>query len=262
MRHLLALSLVAGCSAAKPHQISTGGGDAGVPPDNDATIGHPGGPLALVYRGPAACDGCSEAVAAVLATASEGFEVRYIGPNEDADISPSALADAKLYAQPGGLVSVQDAFDAMGADATTIDAYVHAGGRYLGFCEGGYLAGMNPGFQLLPGDSNQYITSMNASVTSSDDTVIKIKWRNQSRYVYFQDGPLFVIENGAQNVQIIASYDTGANAALVAPFGNGKIGVVGPHVEADLSWYAAYHLVDPDGPDPDLAHDLIDTLMQ
>jgi hypothetical protein len=38
--------------------------------------------------------------------------------------------------------------------------------------------------------------------------------------------------------------------------------VVGPHPEADASWYAAYNLTDPDGPDADLAHDLIDAVMQ
>src|SRR5690349_6348725 len=197
MRHLSVSCLLVACSAAKPHSIvSTTDPDGGTTVTGDGSISHPGGPLALVYRGPAACDGCSEAVAAVLASDAIGFDVHYIGPNEEYDFTTDSLAAAVVYAQAGGAVSVEDAFDAMGAYATAIDAYVHAGGKYLGFCEGGYLAGMNPGFQLLPGDSDSYITSAGASVTTPDDTVIKVKWRGQSRWMYFQDGPIFKIDPG------------------------------------------------------------------
>jgi glutamine amidotransferase-like uncharacterized protein len=215
-----------------------------------------------VFRGPATCLGCAEAVAAVLATASEGFEVHYIGPNEDIQLTADALAGAALFAQPGSALSVDDYFNTMAGCATTIDAYVHGGGRYLGFADGGYLAGKNPGYEMLPGDSNSYITSAGATVTDPQDTVIKITWRGQPRYVYFQDGPIFLIDPGTAGVTTLANYDNGTVAAVVTPFGAGKVGVVGPHPEADLSWYSYYGLVDPDGPDPDLAHDLIDTLMQ
>jgi hypothetical protein len=49
---------------------------------------------------------------------------------------------------------------------------------------------------------------------------------------------------------------------LVAPFARGRVGVVGPHPEATPDWYDDYGLIDPDGLDADLGHDLIDTLMK
>jgi glutamine amidotransferase-like uncharacterized protein len=179
-----------------------------------------------------------------------------VGPGEALAISAAALATAALYAQPGGDPEVTAAFNLMKADAPAIKSFVSQGGRYLGFCEGGYLAGATPGFALLPGDTDQYIASRGASVTTDVDTVIPITWRGHARSVYFQDGPLFIVNAGA-SATTLATYSNGAIAALVATFGAGKVGVVGPHPEADASWYAAFGLTDPDGADPDLAYDLI-----
>lgn len=63
---------------------------------------HTGQPKALVYRGPAACDGCPEAVAALLQSSPSNFEVEYAGPNEKIDINEASLQRVQLYAQPGG----------------------------------------------------------------------------------------------------------------------------------------------------------------
>lgn len=59
-------------------------------------------PKALVYRGPAACNGCPEAVAALLQSSPSNFEVDYAGPNEKIDINEASLQHVQLYAQPGG----------------------------------------------------------------------------------------------------------------------------------------------------------------
>jgi len=48
---------------------------------------------------------------------------------------------------------------------------------------------------------------------------------------------------------------------MTAPFGRGVVGVVGPHPEATVDWYDHHGLVDPDGLDADLGHDLIDVVM-
>jgi hypothetical protein len=48
---------------------------------------------------------------------------------------------------------------------------------------------------------------------------------------------------------------------MVAPYGNGKTGVSGPHPEADQRWYNAYKLSYP-GSTQDLGNDLIDILME
>lgn len=57
---------------------------------------------ALVYRGPAACDGCPEAVAALLKTSPSKFSVTFAGPNEDVDITPESLSKVDVYTQAGG----------------------------------------------------------------------------------------------------------------------------------------------------------------
>lgn len=59
-------------------------------------------PQVLVYRGPAACEGCAESVAHVLKTSVSQFNVTYVGPNEDVDITSESLSQADAYCQPGG----------------------------------------------------------------------------------------------------------------------------------------------------------------
>lgn len=73
-------------------------------------------PQALVYRGDAACPGCPEAVAHLLETSPYHFNVTFCGPAETLDITPETLAQASVYAYPGGpgtslnnlLISVRD----------------------------------------------------------------------------------------------------------------------------------------------------------
>lgn len=242
----------------------TGGDPGGNPGAGGGTGSASARPIALVYRGPAGCDGCSESVAAVLQSSTWNFDVRYVGPGEALQISAATLATATLYAQPGGTPSVDDAWTMMKADAPAIAAFIQAGGRYLGFCEGGYLAGKTPGFGLLPGDTDQYISSKGASVTTDIDTVIPIVWRGKTRAMYFQDGPFFILDATATagGATVLATYTNGEIAALAASYGAGKVGVTGPHPEADDQWYKDYKLTDPDGVDADLAHDLIDAVMQ
>jgi glutamine amidotransferase-like uncharacterized protein len=218
-------------------------------------------PVALVYRGPAGCEGCSEGVAALLESSQWHFVVKYVGPNEALHLSQATLKTATLYAQPGGDGTVDTAFAALQDDAQLIRNFVRSGGRYLGICMGGYLAGTDPGFNLLPGDSDEFITSPQASVTTDADTTVKVLWRSQPHEMYFQDGPYFIVNPGAKGVTVLATYTNGEIAAMVAPYGKGRIGVSGPHPEAMASWYAAYDLVDRDGHGMELGHDLIDTLM-
>jgi hypothetical protein len=214
------------------------------------------GPLALVYRGPASCSGCSEAVAALLQSSPTGFRTEFCGPDEDRQLSPSALGEAAVYAQPGG-GSVASGWRKMRGHARDIRDFVHGGGHYLGFCLGAYLAGATPGFALLPGDVDRYISTPGASVHDADDTVIGVRWRGQPRKMYFQDGPVFRLQPGAP-ATVLATYDGGASAAVIAAYGTGRVGVVGPHPEADRSWYTSAGLTNPGGIHFDLGHDLIE----
>jgi glutamine amidotransferase-like uncharacterized protein len=226
-------------------------------------------PLALVYRGEAARpEECSDAVAALLRTSRHGFDVRYVGPREELPLTPAVLARATLYAQPGG-GGLDPAYRRMRTFEPAIRDFVAAGGRYLGFCLGAYLAGTGPGFGLLPGDTDQYITTHGATVTSERDTLVRVRWRGRPRLLYFQDGPAFFLAPGARGVTVLARYPNDEIAALTAPFGRGVVGVVGPHPEATADWYTDAGLQAPDdrgadlgvGVHADLGHDLVDAVM-
>lgn len=59
-------------------------------------------PVAAVYRGPIACDGCSESVAELLRKSPANFRVHYLGPTETHDINAHTLSHLDLFAWPGG----------------------------------------------------------------------------------------------------------------------------------------------------------------
>lgn len=213
---------------------------------------------AAVYRGHGAgsCDGCSEAVARLLGSGPTPLQVEFVGPDEPRQLSPETLAGALVYAQPGG-GDVATAWRHLAEDADTIRQWVQGGGNYLGFCLGAYLAGSNPGFGLLPGAAIRYISSPGATVTSTSYTTVAIDWRGQPKQMYFQDGPAFRLSPHAP-ATVLATYPNGEPAALTASFGRGRVGVVGPHPEAELNWFGPTVVNPTDAMHPEVGHDLIE----
>jgi glutamine amidotransferase-like uncharacterized protein len=215
-------------------------------------------PLALVYRGPAARpSACSDAVADLLRSSSPGFDVRFVGPQGELPLKPKILAHATIYAQPGG-GELAPAYRRMRKHRSTIRQYVADGGKYLGFCLGGYLAGATPGFGLLPGDTDQYITSRDATTRGTRDTIVEVLWRDQRRRMFFQDGPMFLLDSDA-GITVLARYSNDEIAAMIAPFGKGRVAVVGPHPEATSDWFVDSGLSQQ--PSLDLGNDLIEAVM-
>lgn len=227
-----------------------------------------GPPIALVYRGDkaAGCPGCSEAARDLLMKSRFGFVVKFVGPKEDLEVDDKTLEQATLYVQPAGMASLDDAWEHVKKTAPAIRKFVKNGGRYLGFCMGGYLAGQNPGFELLPGDTDQWIASKKASIEDDGDYIVDVEWNKKKRSMYFQDGPFFIVDKDdkdAKDVEVLAKYaDNDKIAAMVAPYGKGKVGVSGPHPEADDTWYELAKLSDPDGLDADLGLDLLERTMK
>lgn len=237
----------------------------GLPPSTPAQAAKTkAAPVALVYRGPASCAGCSEAVAALLQQSPYDFKVKYIGPGEPLKLVPASLAGAALYAQPGGKGSAEHALQALGPSSqAAIKDFVSKGGKYVGFCMGAYMAGNNPGMGLLaPGDTNQYSTSPGALATTTQDAVIPATWGKATRYMYVQDSP-YIIASGVSGEQILSRYTNGLINALVKPYGKGRVGVVGSHPEADRSWYTpALWRADRDGLDAVYGLELIAAVMR
>jgi glutamine amidotransferase-like uncharacterized protein len=219
--------------------------------------------IALVYRGPAGCPGCSEAVAELLESdTKQNFEVIYVGPNEELSVQDGLkLKNVVLYVQPGGDGSLKHAYKKVKKDAPTIRNFVFNGGRYLGICMGGYMVDNDPGYGLGL-ITDQYIRTPKAAVKIKDDTLVPVVRRGTTSYMYFQDGPYFMPNSSIKDQIILAYYTNGRVAAMVQPYGKGKIGVSGPHPEANTSWYARAGFTGRDDLDADLGRDLIDTLMQ
>ncbi|SEM36688.1 BPL-N domain-containing protein [Rhodococcus maanshanensis] len=219
-------------------------------------------PLALVYRGGGATlPGCAESVAALLSLSRWDFDVRYVGPGEDLPLAPDVLRSAAVYAQPGG-DELLPAWRRMRRHRDTVREYVAGGGRYLGFCLGGYLAGATPGFDLLPGDADRYISTDRSEVAGPEATVVDVRWRGRPQPMYFQDGPTFELpQYFPPGMYVLAAYANGQVAALTARFGAGRVGVVGPHPEADADWFADSGLPTPTGVGTVAGLDLIDAVM-
>jgi hypothetical protein len=215
-------------------------------------------PLALIYRGPAGCPGCAEAVAALLRRAPAPYRTEYCGPDEPLPLSAATLARASLYAQPGGGDDLDAAWMAMDPFADTLRRWIRDGGNYVGFCMGGFLAGSDPGFGILPGDSGDYISSSGATVHDEGDALVTVRWGNQERRIYFQGGPYFTVSN-ISKATVLATYTNGLIAAMVASYGDGRVGVTGPHPEAPRSWYREAGLTVPDPMPLDLGYDLVRT---
>lgn len=215
-------------------------------------------PLALVYRGRATSPGCADAVTHLLRASEFGFHVAWVGPREEYPLSATSLAQATLYAQPGG-GDLAPAWRRMRKHAPAIRAYVEAGGRYLGFCLGAYLAGRSPGFALLEGDTDQYIRTPYAEWGSEEPTTLEVDWVGQRRRLYFQDGCWF---DAGSHTQVLARYRNGLPAAVVNPFGAGRVGAVGPHPEATDDWFIDDGLQPVTPPTLDLGLDLVRRLMR
>ncbi|PIE27272.1 MAG: hypothetical protein CSA58_05080 [Micrococcales bacterium] len=189
----------------------------------------------VVYTGPLQVDrDCAHAAAAAVQSLCPGDRVVFAGPGGHVPLTAALIGNCDLYVQPGG-DELLPAYRLLKDFRKVIRNHVRAGGGYLGFCLGGYLAGQTPGFGLLPGDTDQYICSPGAEVTNLSETVVRVNWQGKTRRMFFQDGPAFLVDESKVNV--LARYRNGAVAALSTTFGRGRVRVCGPHPEATRDWY-------------------------
>ena len=269
----LLAALLAAAAAASGGSTA---GLAGAPPAGGHWVQRP---VALVYRGPAACDGCPEAAANMLARQPQHFVIRYIGPRERLRFSAQTLQGAALFVLPGGGNDVEQAWRDLvkesGFSAALVRDYVREGGRYLGICMGGYLAGTtggNGGLRLLPGDSAGYVGSPGASVHTTGDTLVRVTWlgghRPRPRMMFFQDGPSFRLSDPRTSPQaraavVLARYHSAGQpiAMMITRYGRGRVAVSGPHPEATRDWYTSNGLTPWYAADIDIGNTLIATLM-
>lgn len=219
-------------------------------------------PVAAVYRGEVACDGCAEAVAHLLRKSPMRYKVHYLGPNEDHDINSATLSHLDVFAWPGGGDDENTDYKKVESYTKDIQDYVQNGGRYAGFCLGAFFArgpmqnqtffGLLPQGSFTSGERFQ----PGAQTSSANDTIILTDWTFGSgpkkgqtvkdRWQYFQDGGQFHIDKSVQGAKIMGRYVyTNDPSAVIVPYGQGSVGLIGFHPEADQSWYDDYNIVNP-----------------
>lgn len=144
--------------------------------------------------------------------------------------------------------------------AEEIRDWVQSGGSYLGFCLGAYLAARGRGFDIATRAVSRYIETSRATVNGIEDAIVEVNWMGQRRHMFFQDGPQFGIKSRPGDA-VLARYENRTIAAVVTEFRSGRVGLVGPHPEADQTWYGATELTNPDGIRFDLGFHLISNLV-
>ncbi|KAF4994615.1 hypothetical protein FGRMN_5660 [Fusarium graminum] len=227
-----------------------------------------GRPKAVVYRGPASSPGCPESLGKLLESSPSNFQVTYAGPNEPVDVI-EALKDATVYAHGGG-PNWSKAYRSTKKYQKAIRSFVDDGGHYLGVCLGAYLAGPTNGYGLLPEgvETDREIEQTNAQVDVEDDTLIQVDWTftngqtDSNRLLYFQDGVVIKGLDQGSPGRIVGRYSGDGNvAASITPYGKGWVGLVGPHPEADSTWYEDAEINNPEGIKFDIGHDFVEAVV-
>ena len=210
-----------------------------------------------IYKGPAACEDCSDVVRRAIEKLGPKYKVDFVGAREDIDITDESLANYDIYVQPGGGQDIPKALRDIGnARVKAIRNFVHDGGHYLGLCMGAYLAdagNMQPVDQDLDGE----IRRPGFPVRTSEDTAVTVRWNGREESIFFQDGPYMRPAPVDRKFRAIATYENGDIAAARYAYGNGLVVLVGPHPEADASWFDDANIPRDRMPEGDLVKDLL-----
>ena len=132
---------------------------------------------------------------------------------------------------PGG-VGDSDSYDVLFKyHEHSIRRYVQNGGRFLGICMGAYWAGRHY-LNLMDGcEPEQYIRRPNTCTRRYYSKAVECDWSGTKDRFFFYDGPAFVGDES--KFEVVARYKNGDAAAII----QNKIGLIGPHLEAEEYWY-------------------------
>jgi glutamine amidotransferase-like uncharacterized protein len=136
-----------------------------------------------------------------------------------------------LICFPGG-VGDADSYDVcFKHHERSIRQYISNGGRYLGICMGAYWADRNYLDILESVECKQYIRRPNTCTRRSYSKAVDCNWNGRQDKFFFYDGTAFIGDES--RYEVVARYTNGDPAAIV----QGKIGLIGPHLEAEEFWY-------------------------
>jgi glutamine amidotransferase-like uncharacterized protein len=159
---------------------------------------------------------------------------------------------------PGG-IGDSDTFDTMFKfHGNSIRRYVQGGGRYLGICMGAYWADRHYLNILHNVEAKQYIRQPGTCTRRYYSKAVECNWNGRTDRFFFYDGPAFIGDES--KFETIARYANGDPAAII----QGKIGLIGPHLEAEEYWYDKPYLHRHwhQGKHHTLLKDFVDRLME
>ena len=206
-----------------------------------------------ILKSSGVCDGCAEAISKMLFT--QGLKSQILGPSElkaNVTVNDMLVIGGGIPNSDGEWITKQDLVK-VGA-FEWLKSFIANGGRYIGICAGAYLTEewidkslgeSGKGLNIFPGKIDNY------SKRSKTTKFLLTEWPefNSKRWVYFQDGPAFY-PNPNSNVKVLATFTADETpAAVTFTYGNGKVGLISPHLEADEDWAKMYKLIDKDGID-------------
>lgn len=189
-----------------------------------------------IFTGAGTCSGCGETVGAFFQQRHD--KVIYL---TEKTLSPTTLAQIQIYVQPGGSDDIDETLDALSSSQIkALQQFVRQGGSYLGICAGGYLAGRysdqqrkKPAFALIG------INEVDAEIASAQANLLAVNWQGQTRWLYNQSGPHFG-RSAPAGATVLGRYQrSGRIAGLIGHYGQGKVILLGPHLEAGRDWYQA-----------------------
>jgi glutamine amidotransferase-like uncharacterized protein len=147
------------------------------------------------------------------------------------EIEDGFFDDVDIVCFSGG-IGDSDAYDFLFREnGDTIRKYIQRGGRYLGICMGAYWADHHY-FNLLDEVTcEQYIRQRNTCTKRYYSKAVECNWNGKWIRPFFYDGPAFI---GNENTfETVGRYKNGNPAAII----QGRIGLVGPHLESQDFWY-------------------------
>ena len=196
-------------------------------------------PLILVYTDNPMCSlACSDAICSILNRTNK-YTAMMWGPDSYPKLNGFNLlnkADCIIF--PGGEGDADQFDNILYKYKKNIKNYIEKGGKYLGICMGSYFAGKQF-FDILGEHTGyaQYIKRPNSTINKTGATTLKIKWKDDNIEIYFHDGAAFFPTDDNFKAKIYALYPNGDIGAMIQSYGKGKVGVIGPHPEAQKWWF-------------------------
>jgi len=147
------------------------------------------------------------------------------------EIEDNYFNDVDLVCFPGGIGDA-DTYDYMFKyHESSVRQYIRNGGRYLGICMGAYWASKHF-LDIVDGvEAKQYIRRPNTCTKRYYSKAVECNWQGNIEKFFFYDGPAFYGDE--TRFETIARYKNGDSAAII----QNKIGLIGPHLEAEEYWY-------------------------